>query len=233
MRKLIILQGPSASGKTSWLKKHSLMPYAISADKIRESLGYRNVTGVSDNNTKLMTIMTDQQEKPVWDIFNRFLEKRMANGITTIVDNTDTNFMVLRPLRKMAKKYNYDIQVIDFMLDLLPRKKTELTKKYPEFEYQPDFAKSAIDKAMDILLKRNDQRGEYRVPDHVIRQQVNQYHEFWKRVTQHPDDWKWAGGIAPDSPRVKRLFFGAMSQLICLNIRKFRSSAISTTIIPL
>lgn len=207
MRKLILLQGPSASGKTTWIEKHNLQNYVISADKIRENLGYRNVTGISDNNTDLMTIMTDIQEKPVWDIFNRFLEKRMANGITTIVDNTNTNFMALRPFKSLAKKYNYDVATIDFMLNFVPRKKTNLTKKYPEIEYQPDLSKKAVRFTTEELLKRNDDRAEYRVPSHVVRQQIKQYQELWTRIKEHASDWKWLKPMAPDSTRVKELLW--------------------------
>ena len=207
MRKLILLQGPSASGKSTWIKRNKLEPYVISADKIREELGYRNVTGISDTSENLMTIMSDLQEKPVWDIFNQFLEKRMANGITTIVDNTNTNFMALRPLRKLAKKYNYQIFTVDLMLDLLPTSKTELTKKYPEYEFQPDLSKSAIDAAIHELLARNDHRGEYRVPDKIITRQVKQYYELWQRILEHPADWKWLHQVSSNSSQVKSIFW--------------------------
>lgn len=207
MRKLILLQGPSASGKSTWIKRHKLEPYVISADKIREELGYRNVTGISDTSENLMTIMSDLQEKPVWDIFNQFLEKRMANGITTIVDNTNTNFMALRPLRKLAKKYNYQIFTVDLMLDLLPTSKTELTKKYPEYEFQPDLSKSAINAVTRKLLARNDHRGEYRVPDKIITRQVKQYCELWQRILEHPTDWKWLHQVSSNSSQVKSIFW--------------------------
>lgn len=148
MRKLILLQGPSASGKSEWIKKHDLTPYVVSADKIREQLGYRSETTIDNN---VVPIMDDQQEKPVWDIFKQMLEKRLQNGVTTIVDNTNTNFMNLKPLRRLAKKYYYEVTTIDFMTELLP----QVSIKLDGFEYVPDISIEKLNEATHTLLKRH------------------------------------------------------------------------------
>ena len=200
MRKLILLQGPSASGKSEWIKKHDLTPYVVSADKIREQLGYRSETTIDNN---VVPIMDDQQEKPVWDIFKQMLEKRLQNGVTTVVDNTNTNFMNLKLLRKLAKKYYYEVTTIDFMTELLPKVSTKLAG----FEYVPDISIENLNEATHTLLKRNDNRDQYRVSDIIIRRQVEQYKALWERINQHPDDWKWLNQITPNSRQIKQLLW--------------------------
>lgn len=201
MRKLILLQGPSASGKSSWVHQKKLEPFVISADKVREGLGYRNVTAIRNN---VVPIMDDQQEKPVWHIFKQMLEKRMQNGITTVIDNTNTNFMNLRPIRKMAKEYNYEVTTIDFMAEILPHKESNIAG----FEVLPDTSHGELEKAVLKLQKRNAKRSEYMIPDAAIRRQALQYKTLWdEKIMKHPTDWKWLNQMLPNSPRVKDLLW--------------------------
>lgn len=74
MRKLVILLGASASGKSTWIKNRHLEDYSLSADSIRKNFGYNTFSVVGD---AITSIMNSCGEKPVWDIFFQNLESRM------------------------------------------------------------------------------------------------------------------------------------------------------------
>lgn len=210
MRKLILLQGASAVGKSTWIKNHNLEDYVVSADTIRKGLGYNTVTMIDE---KITPIMDSQQERPVWDVFNQMLEKRMYDGITTIIDNTNTNFMALKPLRKLAKKYNYDVMTIDFMAEnsykdasaIFEAKKSDFVKQNPDFELEPDLSATGGKRLTDLLMTHNEHRDSFVVPDSIIRRQVDQYKELWRKIKADPTDWKWLNQALPDSDK-QRMF---------------------------
>lgn len=197
MRKLILLMGTSASGKSSYIKLHNLEQFTISADKIRENFGY---TATTYANHQLVPYLHSEHEKPIWDVFYQQLETRMANGITTIIDNTNLNYKTLRKIRHLAKIYNYETTTIDFMYDYLPHvENSNFCKKYPAFSFEPVLTQDAQIKALKTLLSNNNQRLSYRVADSVIRNQMHEYSNLWQRIIKTPTDWTWLNTSIPSN----------------------------------
>lgn len=192
MRKLIIMLGVSGSGKSTWIKRRHLEDYVVSADAIRKNLGYSTVSVIDG---QIEPIMNSTHEKEVWRIFHQMLESRMYHGITTIVDNTDTNFSAFKPLRKLAKKYNYDVLTIDFMAEHTYADKKELKKNiqkvFNDFELKPKLDHDGKKQILNFIMERNHARVAYQVPDDVIRKQLFQYTDLWRRISENPADWKW------------------------------------------
>lgn len=201
MRKLVILLGASASGKSTWVKERHLEDYSLSADSIRKNLGYNTFSVVGD---AITPIINSRGEKPVWDIFFQNLKSRMYHGITTIIDNTDTNFLSFKPLRRLAKKYNYDILTIDFMAKRTYENTDVVAKSIKrgeKIELMPDMSSDAKKRLTGFLLTRNNTRREFKVPDAIIRRQVEQYFNLFSRIKADYPDWKWINQALPDNDK--------------------------------
>lgn len=196
MRKLILMMGASASGKSSFIEKHHLEKYVISADKIREQFGCESMT-YTDNH--LVEYLHSNHERPVWQVFYQQLKARMEKGITTIIDNTNVNFTTLKEIRKYVSAYNYEVTTVDFMSLYFPHvKDSAFTKKYPAFEFEPVLTAESKSDALDQLIKNNDSRDSYHVADSVIRKQVYAYSDLWTHIMHDPSWWSWLNTTTPN-----------------------------------
>ena len=133
MRKLYILRGVQGCGKSSFIKKYNLEPYTISSDTLRKQFE----STVFDSNGN--PYITQENNKAVWSLLFELVESRMKKNCLTFVDATHCSPKDLRPYTTLAKKYKYDLKIIDFNIPL------------------------------DELLKRNKSREiVHRLPEHVI-----------------------------------------------------------------
>lgn len=174
MKKLILLQGASGAGKSTWTYEHHVQCYTISADSIRQRLGLSVHT--KRGNMPIIKIK-NHDDSITWDIFNKIINYRMAQGALTIVDNTNTSMIALNQMRNLADKYSYHVYLLDFML---------------QFESSAHkFDNAATQYAQDILLKRNSKRIMYPVPKYVLINQINQYRTFRSDMDQNPDKYNW------------------------------------------
>lgn len=174
MKKLILLQGASGTGKSSWVRDHHLADCTISADKIRQCLG---LTVHAKNGNMPIIKIKNHDDSITWEIFNKIIDYRMAQGALTIVDNTNTSMIALNQMRNLVDKYSYHVCLLDFML---------------QFESSAHkFDNAAVKRAQGALLKRNSKRIMYPVPKHVLMSQINQYRIFRSDMNQHPDKYNW------------------------------------------
>lgn len=189
MRKILILLGSSASGKTTWVKKHHLENYALSADTFRQMYGCESLTAV---NGQIRTYLHSEHEKPIWDAFYEALKTRLSKGQFTIIDNTNTNYKTLAKLRKLVKNYHYEAMTIDFM----PVKRSVNTTT---FAFAPSEKANEELPAIKQIFKNNLKR-HYPVSDSVIRNQIHQYNDLWERIKKRPTDWSWLNVKALGTP---------------------------------
>lgn len=174
MKKLILLQGASGTGKSSWAREHLVQDYTISADEIRQRLGLAVHT--RRGNMPIIKIK-NHDDTITWDIFNKIINYRIAQTDLTIVDNTNTSAIALNQMCDLATKYNCHVYLLDFML---------------QFESaNHKFDNAAVQRARDILLKRNSKRIMYPVPKYVLINQIGQYRAFRNDMDQHPDKYNW------------------------------------------
>lgn len=75
MKKLILLQGASGTGKSSWVREHLVQCYTISADEIRQRLGLAVHT--RRGNMPIIKIK-NHDDKITWDIFNTIINYRIT-----------------------------------------------------------------------------------------------------------------------------------------------------------
>ena len=174
MKKLILLQGAIGTGKSSWIRDHYVQCYTISADDIRQRLGLAVHT--RRGNMPIIKIK-NHDDAITWDIFNKIINYRIAQTDLTIVDNTNTSAIALDQMHNLATKYNCHVYLLDFML---------------QFESaNHKFDNATMQRARDILLKRNSKRIMYPVPKYVLINQIGQYHAFRSDMDQHPDKYNW------------------------------------------
>lgn len=174
MKKLILLQGASGTGKSTWVRDRHVQCYTISADSIRQRLGLSVHT--KRGNMPIIKIK-NHDDSITWDIFNKIIDYRMAQTDLTIVDNTNTSVIALNQMHNLAAKYNCHVYLLDFML---------------QFESaNHKFDNTAVQRAQGTLLKRNSKRIMYPVPKHVLIRQINQYRIFRSDMDQNPDKYSW------------------------------------------
>jgi predicted kinase len=118
--KLVILIGPPAAGKSTWL--HQFSGEVISTDDIR-----RREFGVQ----------YDQQLEPaVWQLAYERLEKYIRSGKDVCFDATNTTRGRRKPLIELAKKYGAGVEGVVFLqeLDVLIKRNRSRPpgKKVPE-----------------------------------------------------------------------------------------------------
>lgn len=108
MKKLLLLRGAPASGKSTFIKDNNLEPYVISSDNLRLM-----VAGLSmdlDGNMKT----SQDLDRKVWGFLGEILDERMRYGATTVIDATHNSTKSFRKYKPLAEKYGYKVYCITF-----------------------------------------------------------------------------------------------------------------------
>lgn len=114
MRKLYLLRGAPGSGKSSFISRHRLQPYAISQDEIR--LLFSDITYSYDEKTKsIHHVITQEFNDQVSDLVHQFVEGKMQRGETVIVDATHVFPGAISQYKELVDKYRYETFVVDLM----------------------------------------------------------------------------------------------------------------------
>lgn len=144
MRNLIILHGIPASGKSTWVKNNELEQFTVSSDALR--LLYAGIEYDLEGHQRI----SQKADKKVWNELYSIVENRMKDGQLTVVDATHISEKSISEYKKLAKKYNYRITIIQFNVSL------------------------------EEALKRNSEREEYKqVPEKVIRDMYERSKQKW------------------------------------------------------
>ena len=143
MRKLFILRGAMASGKSTFIKENNLDDYTLNPDKIR--LMY---------NSPEMTINYNEMipqfnNKKVWNLLFQILEDRMRKGEITFIDAMHIYSDDLTIYKKLAEKYRYRLYIIDFT-DV---EYTELLKRNMERDMKKWTPESSIKRIYKAIQK--------------------------------------------------------------------------------
>lgn len=112
MRKLYILRGVQGSGKSTFIKENNLEQFTISSDDLRKKFE----STAFDLEGK--PYITQTNNKAVWKLMFELIEARMQKNCLTFVDATHCNESDFRPYLELAKKYRYEMKIIDFDLPL-------------------------------------------------------------------------------------------------------------------
>lgn len=108
MRKLIVLRGAPAAGKTTWVKEKNLIPYTLSFDNIR-------MLFTSPIQTIYGKESTSQKANPVvWEYLFKILDERMKDGELTVIDAVNDKRETLETYAMLAEKHRYEMFLVDF-----------------------------------------------------------------------------------------------------------------------
>ena len=108
MRKLFILRGAMASGKSTFIKNNDLEDFTLNPDKIR--LMY-NSPEMTINYNEMIPQFNNNK---VWNLLFQILEDRMRKGELTFIDAMHVYAEDLSIYKKLSEKYRYRLYVIDF-----------------------------------------------------------------------------------------------------------------------
>lgn len=108
MKKLLLLRGAPASGKSTFITENNLEPYLISSDNIRLM-----VAGLSmDLNGDMKT--SQELDRTVWEFLGKILDERMRYGATTVIDATHNSTKSFKKYKPLAEKYGYKVYCMTF-----------------------------------------------------------------------------------------------------------------------
>lgn len=212
MRKLFLLRGAPGSGKSSFIARHHLVPYAISGDEIRLLLADLTVYYEKDADVLHQVIprhVTIQTEK----MRDNLVEHKMSYGETVIVDGTHIVPSAIDHYKKWCEKYHYECFVVDLMQHqtlegLLKRNQirmhydwvkpevvTQMYESYMAHPEVPDWTHGITPNQMEsALMQRENNLDRYShviaVPDEVPEEKFphvhisNFYFSFNEKFTQ-------------------------------------------------
>lgn len=157
MKNLFLTFGTPAIGKSTFISKNNLQDYTIELDELRSILGVKSRYLSEDNN--IYTIPTTENDDQVWRLAYQIAENKMRKGQTVIIDATFLFPDAFAKPRELAHKYNYRIEIIDFMQD------TVLKNNFTESN-KPEFVS---------FLKKRDQNRNQNIPEYVFQRYVDRY----------------------------------------------------------
>lgn len=108
MKKLIMLKGLPASGKSTWAKeyidKHQNQAKRVNKDDLRAML---------DN-----SVFSKKNESFVINMRNHIVESSLQDGLTIIVDDTNFNPVHEKELKEIAAKHSAAFEILEFKATL-------------------------------------------------------------------------------------------------------------------
>ena len=133
MRVLLLLRGSAGCGKSTWIKENGLENYTLSSDNIRMMYSSTSLSAYGE------PIISQDQDKFVWQTLFKILEARMQNGEFTVIDATNTKTSEMQKYKEIAASYKYRIYCVDFTN--IPIEVTkERNKKRPKYKQVPERA---------------------------------------------------------------------------------------------
>lgn len=172
MRKLYVMCGAPASGKSTWINKNNLQDYVISADQLRTMVGGYQY-GVQESTHQASIFVPHRHidghnEHFVWDLLYKLVEEKMYAGNTIVIDSTSLYKGAFTRIGKLRKKYNYKVILIDMMARLFNGKFDSITRD------------NVVEK-----LKKYNQKRKFPVPSPTIDRYVRRYYS----LKDHFPEW--------------------------------------------
>lgn len=130
MRKLLLLHGVSASGKSYWVKLKNMEPHTISRQQVQLMLGGVNL---NKDSKELNSRVNDE----VNEFMLKALELRMKDGEFVIIDALSLNEEHTKEYKALADKYNYEVYWMDFPVDEETLKYNNASRK--KYLRQPEY----------------------------------------------------------------------------------------------
>lgn len=114
MRKMFLMKGAPASGKSTFLRENGFSDMAVGYDDARELFSPVLVT--TDGNGS--RAIGRAAEKAVVSVVEEAVKHRVDMGATVFVDNTFVTSASQKPFHKIAEKMGYEVIIIDMQGNL-------------------------------------------------------------------------------------------------------------------
>jgi predicted kinase len=101
MRVLVLMRGLPGSGKSTWIKDNGLEAYSLSADNLR--LFYQAPQQCPDGTYTI----SQENNKPVWELILQVLEQRMSRGDFTVIGACHVKPSDFSKYRQLANIVNW------------------------------------------------------------------------------------------------------------------------------
>lgn len=111
MQHLFLLRGPQGSGKSTFIQRNGLTPWALSLDSLRTLVGSTIMRDDGRMN------ISNAHEDYVFHLFWKVLGERMKEGQTTFIDATHYDSQFKR-YQQLATQWGYAVHIIEFGLDM-------------------------------------------------------------------------------------------------------------------
>ncbi|WEV50717.1 AAA family ATPase [Lactobacillus sp. ESL0731] len=156
MRKIFLLRGAPGSGKSSFIARHHLQPYAISRDQIRLLLA--NLTYFYEEDTDcLHQVIPRYANKQTERLVDYLVEEKMKRGETVIVDSTHVVSDSIEHYKPWVERYRYEL----FVVDLMYHKSLRNLLNRNQVRRQYDWVKPDVVREMYLTYKDNWQVPEW------------------------------------------------------------------------
>ena len=133
MRMLILMRGAPGCGKSTWIKEHGLSDYALSADAIRSLFASPELVQSGKQ------VISQRNDKVVWETLFQMLERRMQRGDFTIVDACNSKTSEMKRYKALADQYRYRIFCVDMtnipIEEAIRRNESRIERKIVPVEY--------------------------------------------------------------------------------------------------
>lgn len=131
MRKIVLIRGIPASGKSTWIEENGLKQFVISPDEIRLQIQSPVMTldgklGIAQSN-----------DKAVWKRVSKLIEEKMNRGEFIVVDATHSKKEDIKRYKKVASENRYRIYVVDFS-DIPLELALERNSKRDAYKFVPE-----------------------------------------------------------------------------------------------
>lgn len=142
---IIITRGCPGSGKDTFIDAAGWRDYTITPDDIRNL--YRNPS--QDEYGRLSRSM--ENDRKVWSLCHELVEERMKKDDFILFNSTMTNHKNMLHFLKLSKLYNYEVVVLDFVVDLETLIHRNKSRKYP---VPLEYLESSFEKMSNRLMNK-------------------------------------------------------------------------------
>lgn len=126
MKYLILLRGLPGSGKSYWLKENKLEEYTISSDNVRLLFA---TPSIPFQQCYMERTISQKNDRDVWDLIHSLVERRLKNGMTTIVDATHLTEKSINYYKSFCANNKVRCIVLDFAVDVNTAINNDLLRK--------------------------------------------------------------------------------------------------------
>lgn len=131
MRKMVLIRGPQASGKTTLVRNLGLEGHRLSADMMRAAHRGHVL------NMKGELILDQEDAHQIWEIVRQSLDRRLSRGEFVILDATFATPASYEGIINQAAEYRYKIALVD-LYGIDEQTLRERNQKRPDHERVPE-----------------------------------------------------------------------------------------------